>query len=302
MALHSWVLAATRGTIAALLIGLPGCGGGGDTTDPNLPGPIPAPPPSLAPPPSPQPPISIPPIPLSWEWILQSSGLPVWPPLVAFFDMDGFETPATYVSLANSMGIKTICYISVGTAERFRPDFQRLQQIPGVIGKPYPGFPDEYYLNIAKFPSFIDIIDDRLEMCDAKGFVYVEFDIIDSYADGANVTGFAITQSTAIAYISDLVMRANGYGMKTVQKNAPDLSLQLEPMFDAVLFEECVRLNFCAAAAPYVTAGKPALNAEYPSEWARGAFVKSQVCGASTKAGMITIITTLDLNLVSDPC
>jgi hypothetical protein len=246
----------------------------------------------------PSPPVGAP----TWEWILQASGLPATPVQVTYLDVDGFDTPAAYVRSANARGIKTICYISVGTAEDFRFDFVQFRSIPNVVGRPVPGFPGDFYLNINLYPQFISIMDARLEMCRSKGFSYVEFDVMDAYQDGESITGFSISRARTIAYVSDLVHRTNAYGMQAIQKNADDLSSELQPFFGAVLFEECIRLNFCAAAAPYVAAGKPALNAEYPSEWRPGAFDRTQVCRTSSNAGVATIITTLGLDAPADRC
>lgn len=282
--------------IAALLLGLGSCGGGsegssesGSPTPPSNPAPTPAPPPT----PTPSPPAAALP---SWDWILQSQGLPATPPAVNYLDMDGFDTPATYVALAKSRGVKTICYLDVGSAESNRPDYTRLAGISGLLGNAYPGYPSERYINIRRYPEFIQIMDDRLRMCRDKGFDYVEFDIMDAFEDGAAVTGFSLTEQDMIDYVTALSSRARGYGLGPVQKNTGGSSTKLVALFDAVLFEGCVLDNFCSDNAAYVAAGKPSLNAEYPEDWPTGGFDRSRVCTISANAGISTIITTLALD------
>ena len=58
---------------------------------------------------------------LTWYWQLQGTvknGEPV-----AAYDIDGFENSAAEVALLHAAGRHVICYIDVGTAESFRPDY-----------------------------------------------------------------------------------------------------------------------------------------------------------------------------------
>ena len=232
----------------------------------------------------------------TWDWILQSQGLPATPPAVNYLDVDGFDTSASYAALAKSRGIKTICYINVGTAENFRPDYTQFSAISGLLGNSYPGFSGERYIDIRRYPEFIQIMDNRLKMCSDKGFDYVEFDVMDAFEDGAATTGFPLSEADMIAYVTALSSRARGYGLKPVQKNASGSSAKLVSHFDAILFEDCVLGNFCSDSAPYISAGKPAFNAEYPENWPSGGFDRARVCSTSTTAKISTIITVVDLD------
>ncbi|WP_240334244.1 endo alpha-1,4 polygalactosaminidase [Sphingobium estronivorans] len=278
---------------------LAACGGSNGNSGSPTPTPTPAPTPSPSPTPAPTPsPSPTPtPAPLSrWDWILQSQGLPATPPAVAYLDVDGFDTPASYVALAKSAGTKMICYLDIGSAESNRPDYASLAAISGLLGNSYPGFPGERYIDIRRYPEFIQIMDDRLRMCRDKGFDYVEFDVMDSFEDGASTTGFALTEQNMIAYVTALSSRARGYGLKPVQKNAGSSAPKLVSLFDAILFEDCVLDNFCADNAPYIAAGKPAFNAEYPEEWPAGTFDRARVCSVSASAQISTIITVVALD------
>lgn len=280
---------------AALMVA--SCGGGGGNNSSPTPTPAPTPSPSPSPSPSPTPTPTPTPTPLpSWDWILQSQGLPASPPAVAYLDVDGFDTPASYVTLAKANGIRTICYLDVGSAENNRPDYASLAAISGLLGNSYPGFAGERYIDIRRYPEFIQIMDDRLRMCRDKGFDYVEFDVMDSFEDGASVTGFALTEQNMIDYVTALSSRARGYGLKPVQKNAGKSAAKLVPLFDAILFEGCVLDNFCSDAAPYIAARKPAFNAEYPEQWPAGSFDRARVCSTSASAQISTIITVVALD------
>jgi hypothetical protein len=267
--------------LAAALLAVGACGGGGAGSNASgTPAPNPSPSPSVL---------------ASWDWILQSQGLPATPPGVDFLDVDGFDTAASYVALAKSRGTRTICYLDVGSAESNRPDYSRLSAISGLLGNAYPGFPSERYIDIRRYPEFIQIMDDRLRMCRDKDFDYVEFDVMDAFEDGAAVTGFSLSERDMIDYVTALSARARGYGLKPVQKNASGSAAKLLTLFDAVLFEDCVQGDFCGDAAPYVNAGKPAFNAEYPENWP-GSFDRAKVCSVSAAAKVSTIITVVDLD------
>ena len=41
----------------------------------------------------------------------------------AVYDVDGFETTAAEVAALHASGKHVVCYIDVGTAENFRPDY-----------------------------------------------------------------------------------------------------------------------------------------------------------------------------------
>lgn len=187
-----------------------------------------------------------------------------------YLDVDGFDTNATYVALAESRGTRTICYLDIGSAESNRLDYASLSAISRLLGNSNPSFAGERYIDMRRYPEFIQIMDDRFRMCRDEGFGYVEFDVMDAFEDGAATTGFNLTEQDMINYVTALSSRARGYGLKPMQKNASGSSAKLISLFDAILFEGCVLGNFCTDDSPYVTAGKPAFNAEYPEEWPAG--------------------------------
>ena len=283
-------------SIATAVLILAACGGGGGSGNSSS-SPAPAPTPSPSPSPNPTPtstptPASLP----SWDWILQSQGLPTPPPAVAYLDVHGFDNGAAYVALAKAQGTKTIRYLDIGSAESNRPDYSRLSAISGLLGNNYPGFAGERYIDIRRYPEFIQVMDDRLRMCRDKGFDYVEFDVMDAFEDGAATTGFNLTEQNMIDYVTTLSSRARGYGLKPVQKNAGSSSTKIVSLFDAILFEGCVLGNFCSDDAPYVATGKPAFNAEYPEEWPAGTFDRAKTCSTSASAKISTIITVVALD------
>jgi len=75
-----------------------------------------------------------------------------FPPGMVLF-LDAFETPDSVVRRLRAQGVEVIGYISVGTWEAWRPDTGLLP--PALRGKPYPGWPGEYFeVDAAALPTF----------------------------------------------------------------------------------------------------------------------------------------------------
>jgi hypothetical protein len=181
--------------------------------------------------------------------MLQNQGLPAAPPAVDYLHVDGSDTAASYVTLAKTRGIRTICYLNVGSAENNRPAYSRLSATSALLGNAYPGFASERYIDIRCYPEFIQIMNDRLSMCRGKGFDYVKIDVMDAFKDGS-VTDLPPTKHYMINYVTAMSARARSHGLKPVQETANGSATKLVTLFDAILFEYCVLGNFCGTPRP----------------------------------------------------
>lgn len=240
----------------------------------------------------------------TWDWIIGIDKLPSPPPAVEFLGLDGFDAPKRYVVDAGKRGIRTWCYLSVGTIENWRPDRKAFEALnekevkagrKPFIGKRYPEWEGERWLDVRRYTVFLPLMVDRLEMCLDKGFEFVEFDNLDAYE---NKTGFKIRKSDTIRYAEALAAEARRLGLKPMQKNVPELAETLEPHFDALLFEDCALYEFCGDAKPFVDAGKPVFDADYPEGWEDEGkrFDKAAACRQAKKAGVSMIFKRLDLD------
>ncbi len=191
----------------------------------------------------------------AWDWQLQ-------PPLdldvpVAVLGLDPDAVSAADIAALRARGVATICYVSVGTWEDWRADAGAFP--PGLIGKPYAGWPGERFLDI-RAPALVDLMAARFRRCAEMGFDAIEPDNIDLHI---NDTGFAITGADVVAYVRALAARAGKLGLPIGQKNAPDLTAALEPVAGFAMAENCFADGWCAELAPYAAAGKAILAAEY---------------------------------------
>lgn len=221
-----------------------------------------------------------PPPSLTWYWQLQGK---IQPHPVQAYDVDGFDTSPTEVAQLHAAGAHVICYIDVGTWENWRPDAKDFPK--SVLGRPN-GWPGERWLDIRQ-PIVRSLMARRFRQeCQAKHFDAIEPDNIDGYQ---NNPGFPITAQQQLAYDKWVAAEAHSLGLAVFQKNDPSQAAQLEPYFDGVLDEQCNQFHECGAFKPYLTAGKPVLNAEYKLS-------TSQFCSNDQQLGIMGARYNLALN------
>ncbi|WP_422376434.1 endo alpha-1,4 polygalactosaminidase [Roseibium sp.] len=220
----------------------------------------------------------------SWDWQLTApvdlnrdvDVLDLHPALVTADDIAGLR----------EKGIKTICYVSVGTLERTSPD--RTDFPTEVIGNTYEDWPDERFLDIRRLTILQPLMAARFERCKTMGFDAIEPDNMDVHD---NDSGFPITAEHTIAYVRLLAATAEGMGLKIAQKNVPDLTEDLVDTFDFAISESCYQDRSCKSYFAYGEAGKPVFNAEYTDRPIH--FTKA--CDIAQKYGLSMILKDRDL-------
>jgi hypothetical protein len=222
-----------------------------------------------------------PPQQLTWYWQLQgkvNNGVPV-----AVYDIDAFENTAAEVAALHAQGKHVICYVDVGTAENFRPDYSQFPE--SVLGKSN-GWPGERWLDIRQLSVLEPIMQARFQMCQEKGFDAVEPDNMEGYS---NESGFPLTAQEQLTFNEWVAGAVHALSMAVLQKNDSEQSAQQLGYFDGVLSEQCNQYRECAAFEPYLAAGKSVLNAEYHR-------TKGRFCAADKAAGIMGARLNLALN------
>lgn len=216
-----------------------------------------------------------------WQWQLQGkidTGVPA-----CVFDVDGFETPRATVAALHRSGRVAICYLDVGSWERYRPDAKRFPR--SVIGRRYEGFPDERWLDIAHFHRFAPILEHRFRLCAHKGFDAVE---PDNLAGFENRTGFPLTAADQLRFNHWVAARVHALGMAVALKNDPQQVGALLPHFDFAIVEQCFQYEECDSYKPFVASGKAVFEAEYELE-------PSAYCNAAKSLDFSAIRKSYDL-------
>ncbi len=228
---------------------------------------------------------------LLWDWQLSE-------PFDLTRDVDVFALDADNVTKAQiktikSRGTKTVCYVSVGTAEDFRDDISKFPA--NVMGKTLSNWASERYLDIRKLSVLLPIMTKRFEHCAAMGFDAVEADNLDVYS---NDSGFKLTDKDTIRYAKELVKIAKILNLEIAQKNLVELIPELEEFFDFIMVENCFAQNLCDKLKPYLDAGKIVLDAEYVEE--KVDFLKA--CKELSGRGISLILKNWDLTSYYQNC
>jgi hypothetical protein len=218
---------------------------------------------------------------LSFYWQLQGK-LDTEVSVMAY-DIDGFETDATEVAALHARGKRVVCYVDVGTAESFRPDYSSFPR--STLGHSN-GWPGEKWLDIRRLSTIEPIMQARFQMCREKGFDAVEPDNIEAFS---NKSGFPITAADQLTFNEWVAETVHSLGMAVLQKNDGEQVGQLEPYFDGALTEQCNQYSECSDFALYLRAGKPVIDAEYKLK-------NSRFCAADTSAGIVGARFNLALN------
>lgn len=151
----------------------------------------------------------------------------------AYVLIDPFENNVWQsVQAIKDRGNEVGSYISIGTGENWRDDFQQMQQY--LVTTPWGQWPGEYFVNEVT-TGIIDIMKARIDKIAQWGCDWVEFDNMDWIFDDElrAAYGFQVTQTEGIAYYQELCDYVHQNGMKCMAKN----TVENAENFDGVLYE-----------------------------------------------------------------
>jgi endo-alpha-1,4-polygalactosaminidase (GH114 family) len=213
------------------------------------------------------------------------------------------------VDAIHNRGAHAICYMSAGTAERFRPDYHRYVRFDrrhhhSLIGRPFSRrFPNEYWLNLKNGRGQRDFVlrrvQARTKKCARAGFDGVEYDVVDAYAQGHRVTGWHITAHNQLVFNRALARIAHRNGLSVALKNDLGQVPKLEPRFDYAINEQCFQYHECTNnPAPgykaFTRAGKAVFQVEYQ-------IPRSRFCDKAGALGINSIKKAGDFSLRAKP-
>ncbi|WP_030765685.1 endo alpha-1,4 polygalactosaminidase [Streptomyces sp. NRRL F-2664] len=222
-----------------------------------------------------------------WQW--QLTGTLDTSVEAAVYDVDGFTTTKEQVAVLKKAGRKTICYLSTGAWEDFRPDAEAFPR--ELLGKGN-GWEGERWLDIRRVAELEPLMAKRFDMCREKGFDAVEPDNMDGYR---NTTGFPLTADDQLRYNRLIARLAHDRGMSVGLKNDLDQVPQLVGDFDFAVNEQCAQYDECDRLTPFIEAGKAVFHAEYELS-------TSRFCGRSKTLELSSIQKRYDLDAWRRTC
>ncbi len=217
-------------------------------------------------------------------------------------DLDAFDTSAETVAALHAKGKKVFAYLSVGSWEEYRPDKDRFPK--EVVGKNYPGWEGEKFLDIRAVDKLAPLMRKRFDMIARKGFDGIEPDNIDIYtedADENNGTGFNLTLEDARKYAQFLIDEAHKRHLSIGQKNAPELTEAYGDLFDWALLEDPFYEKFAPVFKIYTEHDKAVFALSYLDNTSKEKFLR-EYCTQAVPLGYTAILKDRDLTAVETTC
>jgi len=223
-----------------------------------------------------------------WQWQLLDTVNTSYD--VALYDIDLFDSSPGLVRALQEDSRKVICYFSAGSSENWRTDFSEF--VDSDMGNKLDGWEGERWLDI-RSSNVSRIILSRLDLAKDKGCDGVEPDNVDGYT---NETGFELTYEDQLVFNAFIATQAHERGLSIGLKNDGDQVKDLLEYFDFSVNEECHQYQECDTLVPFVSAGKPVLNVEYPDKAAEAESLAASVCPKARTLNLRTLILPLDLD------
>lgn len=228
---------------------------------------------------------------LTWDWQLDRPRDLTRDVDVLALDYE--ETTAGEIAGLKARGVRTICYVSIGSWEEWRDDAKDFP--PDVLGKSLPEWPGERYVDMRRLDVLVPIMAARFAKCAEKGFDAIEPDNMGAYD---NDTGFGMNSEDLIAYMRGLIAAAHDLGLAMGQKNAIEMVPALAGVMDFMISEQCYQYRECEALGHYIALGKAVFNAEYIET----GIDFDAACAKARELGIATILKTRDLNRTGQAC
>ncbi len=221
----------------------------------------------------------------TWAWQLQgalNSGYSV-----DLYDIDLFDTSAATIAALQADGHRVLCYFSAGSYENWREDASAFQAAD--LGNTLSGYDDERWLDI-RSSSVFAIMLARLDLAVSKGCDGVEPDNMTGYQESS---GFTLNANDQLAFNRNLFNAAHNRGLTVALKNDLEQVAELIDYADLMVNEQCHQFSECHLVLPFITAGKPVLNAEYLASYQNN---PNTVCADARQADIRTLVLSVDLD------
>lgn len=134
----------------------------------------------------------------------------------------------------------------------------------------------------------------RLDLAVKKGCDGVDPDNVDAYSNGS---GFDMTPTDAVDYVTFLANAAHARGLSIGLKNAAEIVTDVLSLVQWAVNEQCEEYSECDAFQDFIGAGKSVFHIEYlPSAPAVSQAMRNTICEGENPAGFSTVIKKENLD------
>jgi len=214
------------------------------------------------------------------RWLAQLDGAVDIRDDADFFYLDAEQQDPDDLAALHAEGRHYLCYLSGGSLEPFRPDFDDFPD--SAVGNPLASFPRERWLDV-RDQTVRQLMARRVQALAAQGCDGVP---PSSLAVHAADTGFDLTLGDALDYARWLAERIHAAGMSAGLSGTSELTGELWPTFDFGLAISCIAGTQCSEYAVFAQAQKPVLHVEVGD-----AETAPQVCKSAQMLGFDALVS-----------
>ncbi|ORX87277.1 hypothetical protein BCR32DRAFT_289400 [Anaeromyces robustus] len=205
--------------------------------------------------------IWIPSVGTTWNWILNSEDIES-DNNVDVLDIDLFDVDAKTINKLKNKGHHIICYFSVGTYEKWRPDASEFLKVDNLVRDKMEEW-NENYIDITN-PYLKPIMSKRFDLAKEKGCDGIEPDNIDIYlSKKVKKWKIPITVEDQLSYDLWLTTEAHQRGLSIGMKNDIENASKMATYFDFAINEECYDYDECSNYEPFINMNKAVFTAAY---------------------------------------
>ncbi len=205
----------------------------------------------------------------------------------ATYDVDYQDTTARQVAAIHARGRRAVCYVDVGTWERWRPDASEFPK--SVLGKPDAGWKGERWLDISQTSVLEPIMSRRFQLCKHKRFDGIDPDNLDGYV---NETGFHLTYAEQLTYDTWVANQVHAIGLTVAEKGDNNQVSDLAKVFDFAVVEQCFVQGWCRQFLRYTARNALVVDVEY--NLTRSRFL-TKTCPSDSRYRETAILKHLEL-------
>lgn len=173
-----------------------------------------------------------------------------------WFVLDLFDTDAAQVTALHDRGRRVMAYVSVGSLEPWRRDFDAFPE--EAVGRALASYPAERWLDI-RSDAVRALMRARFELASDKGFDGIFASALGAYRAQS---GFALSEADQLDYDRFLATAARELSLSPGLSGDFGFAAELSDSYEWAIAVGCLAKDSCGELAPWVARGLPVFDIE----------------------------------------